>query len=145
MTVLYLLDTDHISLLQRHHPSVISRIACIPPEAIAVSIVSAMEQTRGRLAQLHRAQTASEVVNAFARFQEVLHFYRTVPILPYDDGAAAQFTRLRQQHPQRPGTQDLRIAAIALHHGAIVVTRNQRDFARVTGLQIEDWSELASS
>lgn len=140
MTVLCLLDTDHISLLQRRHPSVISRIASLPPEAIAVSIVSAMEQTRGRLAQVHRAQTASEVVNAFARFQEVLHFYRTVPILPYDAAAAEQFIRLRQRHPQRPGTQDLRIAAIALHHGAIVVTRNQRDFARITGLQIEDWS-----
>jgi len=49
MTVLYLLDTDHISLLQRRHPSVISHIAGLPPEAIAVSIVSAMKQTRGRL------------------------------------------------------------------------------------------------
>ena len=141
MTTLYLLDTDHISLLQRHHPSVISRIASLPPESIAVSIVSAMEQTRGRLAQVHRAKTAAEVVTAFARFQEVLLFYRTVPLLPYDEGAAEQFTRLRQLHRQHPGTQDLRIAAIALHRGMIVVTRNQRDFSQISGLQIEDWSE----
>lgn len=141
MTILYLLDTDHISLFQRYHSSVVSRIASLSPETIAVSIVSATEQTRGRLAQLHRAKTVSEIVNAFDRFQEILHFYRTVPILPYDEAAAEQFVHLRQHHRQRPDTQDLRIAAIALSRGVTVVTRNQRDFSRVIGLQIEDWSE----
>ena len=85
MTVRYVLDTDHLTLLQRKHPAVITRFTALPPEVIAATVVSAMEQVCGRLAQMHRAKTAPEVVQALARFQEALTFYRTVPVLPYDE------------------------------------------------------------
>ena len=143
--MLYILDTDHLTLFQRNHPAVIARIKSISPEVIAATIVSAMEQVRGRLAQVHRAKTAMEVVAAFARFQEALAFYRTIPILPYDEAAAAQFTRLRQISPHRPGTQDLRIAAIALSQQATLVTRNRRDFQSISELSLVDWSVPTTS
>ncbi len=140
MTVLHILDTDHLTLLQRNHPAVIARVAALSPELITATIVSAMEQVRGRLAQIHRAKTAAEVVMAFTHFQEALTFYRTVPILPYDEAAATHFARLRQVFPHSPGTQDLRIAAIVLSRNATLVTRNQRDFQRIEGLLLTDWS-----
>jgi tRNA(fMet)-specific endonuclease VapC len=110
MIALYVLDTDHLTLLQRNHPAVIARVTTLPPEGIAATVVSAMEQVRGRLAQIHRAKTASEVVMAFARFQEALTFYRTVPLLSYDEAAATHFARLRQVFPsvQAPRTSALR-------------------------------------
>lgn len=141
MTVLYILDTDHLTLLQRNHPAVIARVAALSPEVIAATVVSAMEQVRGRLAQIHRAKTAAEVVRAFARFQEALTFYRTVPLLPYDDAAAAQFIRLRRASSHHPGTQDLRIAAITLSRHATLVTRNQRDFQSISEILLADWSK----
>jgi tRNA(fMet)-specific endonuclease VapC len=39
------------------------------------------------------------------------------------------------------GKNDLRIASIAQVNNAIVVKRNVRDFNRIPGLQIEDWSQ----
>jgi len=66
-------------------------------------------------------------------------FYASIYVLPYDVEAQLQFTHLRRQQV-RIGTQDLRIAAIALSKNATLVTRNTRDFAKVPGLHMVDWS-----
>jgi predicted nucleic acid-binding protein len=36
---------------------------------------------------------------------------------------------------------DLKIAAIAIATGSTLLSRNRRDFAKVTGLKCEDWSQ----
>ena len=49
------------------------------------------------------------------------------------------FEQLRSRR-MNVGPMDLRIAAAALERNLTVVTRNRRDFGRVVGLRIEDWS-----
>lgn len=51
-----------------------------------------------------------------------------------------RYESLRKAH-RNVGKNDLRIAAIALEHSAIVVTRNAHDFNQIPGLTIEDWSK----
>ena len=53
--------------------------------------------------------------------------------------AVAQYTDLMSQK-LRVETQDLRIAFIVMSIGGTLVTRNRRDFDRIPGLKIEDWS-----
>lgn len=59
-------------------------------------------------------------------------------IVRRDESAAHEFTRLRAEKI-RIGTQDLRIAALALAHDALLLSANLRDFERVRGLRVEDW------
>jgi tRNA(fMet)-specific endonuclease VapC len=60
-------------------------------------------------------------------------------ILSYDVRAHAIFQSLQAQKI-RIGTQDLKIAAIALANDAVLLTRNRRDFEKVPNLLIEDWT-----
>ena len=53
-------------------------------------------------------------------------------ILPFDDDAAMRYGQLaaaRRQAGQPIETKDAMIAAICLHHGATLATRNVRDFS----------------
>jgi tRNA(fMet)-specific endonuclease VapC len=136
---LYILDTDHVTLLQRDHLQVIARVGEKPPEQLAVTIITAEEQLRGRLAQLKGAKSSQAIIKAFTELRKAIHYFSHIQILDFDVAADAQFTSLRQQKI-RIGTNDLRIAAIVLATGNILVTRNRSDFEKVSGLIIEDWS-----
>jgi tRNA(fMet)-specific endonuclease VapC len=70
---------------------------------------------------------------------QTLQYFQTWQVLDFTQAAFDQFIVLRRQKI-RIGSQDLRIAAIALTLNATLVTRNQRDFGQVPGLAIEDWS-----
>ena len=138
-TPLYILDTDHVSLLQRGNIAIAAHLQQTNPQQCVVSVITVAEQVQGRLAQIHAIRSESDAPLRFRLLQATLLFYREITILPYTEEAAARFVQLRQAK-LRIGTQDLRIAAIALVTGATVITRNWRDFGHVPGLAIEDWS-----
>ena len=135
----YILDTDHLSLLQRGHEPLRQYLATTPPDQIAITIISAEELIRGRLAQISRAQTAQTRQRAYFWFQETLDFLSDFALIPYDAKADQRFLNFRSQKI-RIGTQDLRIAAIVINYKATLITRNYRDFEQVPHLKIEDWS-----
>jgi len=135
----YILDTDHVTLHQHGHPTVVRRLLQLSADEIAATIITAEEQIRGRLDVIRRNSTSPRQVPAYAALQTTLHYFRQLPIIDFDQAAHDRFAALRQQRI-RIGSQDLRIAAITLAVGGILVTRNQRDFGQVPGLTIEDWS-----
>jgi tRNA(fMet)-specific endonuclease VapC len=135
----YLLDTDHLTLHERGHEPLRVRLASVPPEAIGVSAVTVEEILRGRLGVLSRRLEGAAMVRGYAKLIETVQFFHRISVVPFDDETEQQFQQLRSAR-LRVGTQDLKIAATALAHRLIVVTRNRRDFERVPGLTIDDWS-----
>jgi len=135
----FLLDTDHVSLEERGHPRVIARVRAESPDSLAVSIVTVEEVIRGRMARLGRRLPASKLVQAYANFQRAVLFFRSGNIIAFDLDSERKFQELRALR-LRIGTLDLRIAATTLVHDLTLVTRNHKDFSRVPGLRIEDWS-----
>ena len=135
---LYILDTDIVTLHQRNHLQVTTKISAHDPEELAITVITLEEQIRGRLAQIGRSQTG--IVAAYERLYATVDYFCGMAVFLFDTGAHEQYRQMREQKV-RIGTLDLRIAAIVLAHNAVLVTRNKRDFERVPGLKFEDWSQ----
>ncbi len=135
----YILDSDHLSLYQRGHEPIGQKLLTIPPTQIAITVISAEELIRGRLAQIRKASKPQERIYVYRWFARTLEFLDGFRIIEYDTQAEAYFQVLLARK-LRTGTQDLKIAAISLAQKATLVTRNRQDFERITDLSIEDWS-----
>ncbi|MFN0123532.1 MAG: type II toxin-antitoxin system VapC family toxin [Blastocatellia bacterium] len=140
---MYILDTDHLSLLERQTSMEAQRLhfrlLSLKPEEIATTIITFEEQMRGWMALLSRARSLEKQIEVYRWLNNSLDRYRKMEVLAFDGKAGGEFARLKQQRI-RLGTMDLKIAAIALAHQATLLSRNLRDYERISGLKVEDWS-----
>ena len=138
----YILDTDHLSLIQRNNQEgrqILARLATIESVSVAVTVITYEEQLRGRLSVLSKAKTLDEQVVAYRWLQKLSENYRSIQMLPFDQAAGAEYQGLRAAYP-RLGAMDLKIAAISIVKSAILLTRNTSDFGKIKELSIDDWS-----
>ncbi len=75
----------------------------------------------------------------YSHLLETLALLNRFPPVPFDQAAENRYQYLRGLR-LRIGTQDLKIAAIALANNLVLLTRNRRDFGRIAGLTLDDWS-----
>jgi tRNA(fMet)-specific endonuclease VapC len=137
---LYVLDTDTLSLLQERHASVMARVATCAADDLAITVVSVEEQLSGWYRRLRRAKKPEELAKVYDRLTDAVRSLSRLPILSFSE-AAIHRAKALQASKLNVGKMDLCIAAIALEHQAVVVTRNVRDFQRVPNLVVEDWSK----
>ena len=137
------LDTDHLSILQwQEQPAcdrLLARLDDIPSDDIGTTIVSFHEQVQGWQAYLNRARKGRQVVLAYTKLEAIWLSFLKMNVFSFGDDAQECFEDLRHQCP-RVQTMDLRIASIALVTQSTLLSRNLRDFQRVPGLSVEDWS-----
>jgi tRNA(fMet)-specific endonuclease VapC len=134
------LDTDILTLFEMEHATVAARIAEHAPTEIAISVVTVEEQLSGWYAQLLQAKSPERLAWAYRRLAANVRFLRHAQILDYDEAGMRRYEELKRMR-LKVRKMDLQIAATALQHGGTVVTRNARDFNKVPGLTIEDWSK----
>ena len=137
-----LLDTDLITIL--HGPAspaqdrLVQRLraADAAGEDVVVSIVSFEEQMRGWMSVISRSRDAAVQVPAYERLHRLLDRYHEIGVLDFDARAAAPFQSLRDSY-RRANTMDLKIAAIAITHDALLLSGNARDFASIAEVRFE--------
>ena len=134
MVMDYLLDTNvWIELLRGKNITLALRFAQARPNELRVCSV-----VRSEL--MHGAQKYDDPAK---RREKVAGILRPRLSLPFDDRCADKYGEIRHDLELRGcviGPFDLQIAAIALVHDLTVVTNNTKEFKRVEGLLVEDWS-----
>jgi tRNA(fMet)-specific endonuclease VapC len=137
-----ILDSDHMSLLEWGGESsarLREKLADAAEHDVATTIVNYEEQIRGWMSYIARAKSVAQQLEAYRRLRVHLDNYRQIPVLDFDQKAAAEYQRLRRSRI-RIGTMDAKIASIALSCDATLLSRNLVDFERVPRLRVEDWT-----
>ena len=128
----YLLDTNMVSALVRDPwGSVTDRIREVGEDNVCTSIVVAAELCYGAAKQ--------GSARLLAQLEAILG---ALEVLPFEAPADASYgeIRLQLERAHRPiGGNALLIAAQAIAVGCTVVTDNEREFKRVSGLRVENW------
>jgi tRNA(fMet)-specific endonuclease VapC len=137
---MHLLDTDTLTHLHAGHPHVVAQLRVVDDPIVGTTIVTKTELLRGRIDFLLKAATGTELLRAQQWFTRTEELLAQILIVPFDDGAAQVFDRLRTNKSYRKlGRADLLIASIVLANRATLVTRNARHFRQIHGLIVVNW------
>ena len=140
------LDTDHVTFLEWRKTStealrLRARLDQRVGKATVTTIITYEEQCRGWMARIAHSRTLPKLVRSYHWLSEHIKVYQRLSVLGFDDVAALKFQELRKARV-RIGTSDLKIAAVTLSLGstATLLSRNLKDFEKVPGLRVEDWT-----
>jgi len=130
----HMLDTNIcIYLIKKRPPRVLRRLQRVNATDVCISAITLSELEYGVSKSAHPDRNKMALAG----------FLAPLEVLPYDDMAAREYGRLRA-HLERNGTPigslDALIAAHALSLGLTLVTNNEREFRRVPGLKLKNWT-----
>ena len=132
-----MLDTDTCIFLMRGASKKLeARVQSVPLQQQVMSAVTFAELSYG----VQASAAAKRKQNQITLDSLALH----LAVLDWPQTAAKNYAEIRADLKKRGaqlGAADLMIAAHALAIDAIVVTNNVKDFGRVKGLEVENWTK----
>jgi tRNA(fMet)-specific endonuclease VapC len=130
----YLLDTNICIYIRQKRPEeVLRRFRKLRPGEAVVSVITHGELQYGAAKSEHRA-------SALERLSELVNL---LPALSRPEAAGETYGAIRarlESKGEMIGNNDLWIAAHALAARLTLVTYNEREFRRVRGLKIQNWT-----
>lgn len=134
MTARYLLDTNIcIYIARQRPPEVLGRFRKLKPGEALISVITWGELCYGA-GKSEQRDKAMRVLEEFAAL---------VPVAPVSETVGQTYGAIRAALEAKGasiGNNDLWIAAHAKDSGLILVTNNERDFKRVSGLKVQNWA-----
>jgi tRNA(fMet)-specific endonuclease VapC len=131
--VKFLLDTDTCIDALKQHQHVIERLLSTAREDVAVSVITEAELRTGAAKSSSPSKTLHFVENFLSPITRV-EFTTT-------DAVAYAVVRSKLERAGTPiGPLDTLIAAQAVARKLTLVSNNEREFRRVAGLAVENWS-----
>ena len=134
MSARYLLDTNICIYLRQNRPAyVTARFQRLHHGDAVLSVITYGELAYGAERSGQRAQA----LESLARLVSLL------PVLPLPEHSGTAYGEIRatlESRGEMIGGNDLWIAAHAKSAGLILVTNNEREFRRVAGLKIQNWT-----
>jgi len=132
--LIYMLDTDIcIYIIKRKPPNVLKHLESIEPGQLSMSAITFAELMNGA----KKSQRVKANVSRLNALGEILE------ICSFDQQAAVAYGDVRSSLEKRGeviGPHDLLIAAHALSLDRTLITNNEREFKRVEGLKVDNWS-----
>ena len=132
-----ILDSNIISYYLRGDPQIVPRVQALAPAEVGVPAIVEYELRYGLLRLPQEA--------AKPRLAALMQLLQPMQRLPFDSDCAAHAARIRAELEAAGtpiGPHDTLIAATALRYQATLVTRNVREFSRVSGLEWLNWHEI---
>jgi tRNA(fMet)-specific endonuclease VapC len=129
--MIYMLDTDTVSLMVRKNHSVIDKLIKHEADEICISAITYAELCYG-LEKKGSARLFNEIMSIMGKFT----------IVDFNNSQAEQYGKIRlglEKSGTPLGDMDILIAASALAAGAILVSHNIKHFSKIKGLRVEDW------
>ncbi len=132
---MYLLDTNIcIYGLKGTYPALNNKLLTIHPDEIAVSSITLAELEYG-------AEKSKWSVQNRQRMQSFLVNYNIIPFTENDSLAFGRIRANLESNGTPIGAYDMMIASQSVARNLIVITHNVKEFNRVPGIVIEDWTE----
>lgn len=132
---MFYLDTNTcIYFLNGRYKSVRGKILGTHPSEITIPSIVKAELLLGAYKSKQRE----------ANLEKVERFLEPFKIQAFDDQAAYEYANIRyecESRGQLVGPNDLFIAAIVRYNNGVLVTNNIREFGRIPGLKLENWTE----